>query len=160
MKRLLFAASLLLAAACLFVWGSPTRFWDGRGPWVYYPFGSDARGTGFGISAWILAGAWFIALGTWAGLLSWMRVSRAWFAIALVGIPLFMYGTLFAFLESFWNFQTPCGPLGACPIAAHPIFLPLGLAVGMAAALAAVIGTRTLLDRFDRTHVNHGVTTT
>src|SRR5207302_5448402 len=83
MKRLLLVATLL-GAGCLLVWASPSRSWDARGPWVYYPLGNQS-GVGLGISAWTTTAAWFIGFGTLAGLLSSIRVSRAWFAICAGG---------------------------------------------------------------------------
>src|SRR5207302_5645877 len=136
MKRLLLIATLL-GAGCLLVWASPSRSWDARGPWVYYPLGNQS-GVGLGISAWTTTAAWFVGFGTLAGLLASIRVSRAWFAIALVVLPVFLYGTLFGFLESFiWEPQSAPNAFppflehfGTTPYRGVANVLPLGLAVG------------------------------
>ena len=155
MKRLLLVATLL-GAGCLLVWASSSRAWTARGPWVYYPLGNPSGG-GLGISAWTTTAAWFMAFGILVALLSSIRVSRAWFAIALVGLPVFLYGTLFGFLESFiWEPQS--APSAFPPFVEHPLntpyqvvpgVLPLGLGVGMGAVLVGLIGARAMLGRFE-----------
>jgi hypothetical protein len=155
MKQLLLVAALLLAAGCLLVWASPSRAWDGRGPWVYYPLGDKGLGVGVGISAWIVAAAWFLALGILFGLLSSVRVSRAWFAMALA-VPVYICGALFGFLESFLWEPPLTHPFLGPHIGSHAYVLPLELAVSGVAAFCGLILTREMLDRFERKHVDGG----
>jgi hypothetical protein len=112
-----------------------------------------------GVSAWITAALWFTALGVSVGLLSSIRISRIWYALALLGPPIFLYGTLFGFLESFlWEPQeTPHvrpdgfeGPLLGPTLGQTGNLLPLGLAVAVVATVCGVILVRLMLRRSDR----------
>jgi hypothetical protein len=147
----------VLAASCLLVWASPSRLWGGdAGPWVYYPLGDKGLGVGVGISGWIVAAAWFVALGILVGLLSSVRVSRAWFAMALL-VPVYICGALFGFLVSFLGEPPPVThpSLWLHPYTgSHAYAIPLELAVSGVAAFCGLILTRSMLGRFERRHVD------
>jgi hypothetical protein len=146
---LLAGLSGVLAVGCLLVWASPSRAWElDDGPWVYYPLG-NRPGVGVGISAWITAAAWFIAAGITVGLLSSSRVSRSWFVMVLLGVPLFVGGTLFGFLESFlWEPQWPTVPFQDYYMAHYGTVLPVGLVVALGGAVMGLVLTRAILGRF------------
>jgi hypothetical protein len=70
-----------------------------------------------------------------------------------------MYGTLFGFVESFlWEpMWPPYFPNHMQGYVGSPNVLLLGFAVAVGGAISGVIGTRAMLDRFERQHLDGGV---